>query len=99
MQERVPGQLALRKIAPSPNFKGNPKPNPNPNRGAIFLKGNCPDTARNIFIKVLSKIAVPWILVTSKILYYNISNFVRKYLQKCGAGLQPGTYLTRFYIH
>ena len=35
--------------------------------------------ARNIYIKVSLKIAVPWILLTSKILYQNISKFVRKY--------------------
>ena len=35
--------------------------------------------ARNIYIKVSLKIAVLWILLTSKILYQNISRFVRKY--------------------
>ena len=35
--------------------------------------------ARNIYIKVSLKIAVPWILLTSKILYQNISKFVQKY--------------------
>ena len=34
---------------------------------------------RNIYIKVSLKIAVPWILLTSKLLYQNISKFVRKY--------------------
>ena len=29
---------------PDPNSNTNPKPNPNPNRGAILLRGNCPDT-------------------------------------------------------
>ena len=35
--------------------------------------------ARNIFIKVPLKIAVSWILLRSKILYQNITKFVRKY--------------------
>ena len=35
--------------------------------------------ARNIYIKVSLKIAVPWILLTPKVLYQNISKFVRKY--------------------
>ena len=35
--------------------------------------------ARNIYIKVSLKIAVLWILLTLKILYWNISKFVRKY--------------------
>ena len=87
---------------------------------------------RNIYIKV-SLIAVPWILLISKILYQNIRKFVRKYRRsrpevfckkgvlrnfarftgnsksplvpasksqynKCGAGLQPGTYFTRSFI-
>ena len=34
----VLGQLPPRKIA------SNPKTNPNPNRGAIFPRGNCPDS-------------------------------------------------------
>ena len=34
--------------------------------------------ARNISRKVSLEIAVPWILLTSKILYQNISKFVRK---------------------
>ena len=29
---------------PDPNSNTNPKPNPNTNRGAIFLRGNFPDT-------------------------------------------------------
>ena len=88
-------------------------------------------------IKVSPKISVPWILLTSKILYRNISKFVRKYrssrpevfseilqdsqeickipkntfsyrtrlmpaskntYNKCGAGLQLGTYFTRSLI-
>ena len=90
-------------------------------------------------IKVSLKIDVLWILLTSKILYQNISKFVRKYRRrcsvkkvfseilqdsqeiceiskntfsyrtplvpaskntynKCGAGLQPGTYFTRSFI-
>ena len=36
------GQLSPRKIVP------NPKTNPNPNRGAIFLRGNCPDTSKDV---------------------------------------------------
>ena len=81
----------------------------------------------------VSLIAVPWILLISKILYQNIRKFVRKYrssrpevfckkgvlrsfprftgnsrapvvpasknqYNKCGAGLQPGTYFTRSFI-
>ena len=37
--------------------------------------------ARNIYIKVSLKVAVPWVLLTSKILLENISKFVRKYIQ------------------
>ena len=37
--------------------------------------------ARNVHIKVFLKVAVLWISVRSKILYLNISKFVRKYLQ------------------
>ena len=36
---------------------------------------------RNIHIKVFLKTAVLWILLTSEVLYENISRFVRKYLQ------------------
>ena len=38
--------------------------------------------ARNIYIKVSLEIAVPWILLTSKILYQN-SKFVQKYRSRC----------------
>ena len=36
-----------RKLPPpktNPNPNPNPNSKPNPNRGAIFLRGNCPDT-------------------------------------------------------
>ena len=37
--------------------------------------------ARNIYIKIFLKRAFLWILLKSKILYYNISKFVQKYLR------------------
>ena len=35
--------------------------------------------ARNIYMKVSLRKAVPWILLTSKVLYWKISKFFRKY--------------------
>ena len=35
----------LGQFPPDPNSNTNPKPNPNLNRGATFLRGNCPDTS------------------------------------------------------
>ena len=50
--------------------------------------------ARNIYIKVSLKMVVSWILWTSKIL----TNLFENNYNKCGAGLQPGTYSTRSFI-
>ena len=48
----VLGQLPPRKIAPNPKTNSNPNPNPDPGRGggrgAIFFRGNCPNTSNYI---------------------------------------------------
>ena len=53
-------QLPPRKIAPTPNLNSNanPKPSPNKNRGAIFLRGNCPDTVLNTFLTLVPKLTL-----------------------------------------
>ena len=54
----VLGQLLPRKVAPNPTSNPNAKPNPNSNRGAIFLGGNCPDTAIPFTIRIFARYEV-----------------------------------------
>ena len=43
----VLGRLPGGKLPPNPKPNSNPNPKTNPKREAIFLGGNCPDTAAN----------------------------------------------------
>ena len=49
---------APEEIVPNPKTNSYPNPNPNSKRGAIFLRGNCPDTGDNfgkIYVKNVLK--------------------------------------------